>query len=180
MTLPLPTLEHVFDVEVRLGEIEDHGMTRVGHRRIVPIVGGSIRGRVGGTLGGVPSGALDDVPDDLHGGSGDELVAQILPGGADWQVVRADGSIEIDGRYSASTSEGELLYLHAAGIRSGAPEVLEALLRGEPVDPGDYYFRTTVSIETSSPRLAALQRALYVAVAERAASTVRYATYRLT
>jgi hypothetical protein len=176
MTLPLPTLEHVFDVEVLLGEIEDHGMTRAGHRRIIPIVGGSIRGRIGSAPGGASVGA----PGGVRGGSDDVLVAEILPGGADWQVVRADGSIEIDGRYSASTPEGELLYLHATGIRSGPPEVLEALLRGEPVDPSDYYFRTTVSIETSSPRLAVLQCALYVAVAERAASTVRYATYRLT
>lgn len=164
MTLPTPTLEHVFDVEVLLGEIEDHGMTRAGHRRIIPILGGSIRGRVGGVATGA-DGALE---------------AEILPGGADWQVVRPDGSIEIDGRYSAATPQGELLYLHATGIRSGAPDVLEALLRGEPVDAGEYYFRTTVSIETASPRLAALQRSLYVAVAERAARTVRYATYRLT
>ena len=151
MPLPTPALEHVFDVEVALGELEDHGRTRAGHRRVIPILGGRI------------SGAID---------------AEILPGGADWQVVRADGSIEIDGRYSARTADGELLYLQASGVRSGEPHVLESLLRGEAVDPADYYFRTTVTIETSAPALAHLERSIYLAVAERTADAVRYATYR--
>lgn len=153
MSLPKPELEYVFDVEVVLGDVEDHGVTRAGHRRVVPILGGSI------------SGSID---------------AEILPGGADWQVVRADGSIEIDGRYSARTPAGELLYLQATGVRSGSPHVLEALGRGEVVDPSEYYFRTVVKIETSAPRLAQLECALYLAVAERTANAVKYATYRLT
>ncbi|UOR02766.1 DUF3237 domain-containing protein [Leucobacter allii] len=151
MTLPVPSLAHVFDVEVALGALEDHGATRAGHRRVIPIVGGRI------------TGALE---------------AEILPGGADWQIVRSDGSIEIDGRYSARTTAGELLYLQANGVRSGEPAVLEALLRGEAVDPADYYFRTVVTIETSAERLATYQRALFLAVAERGADVVRYATYR--
>ena len=44
------------------------------------------------TTGGRVSGVLD---------------AEILPGGADWQVVRPDGTIEIDTRYSALTPAGE-------------------------------------------------------------------------
>lgn len=151
MSLPIPALEHVFDVDVALGALEDHGMTRAGHRRVIPITGGSITGA---------------------------FTAEILPGGADWQVVRADGSIEIDGRYSAKTSAGELLYLQASGVRSGEPAVLEALLRGEDVDPSEYYFRTLVTIETSAPRLAHLERSLFLAVAERTSGSVRYATYR--
>lgn len=154
MTLPTPHLDHTFNVEVNLGNLEDHGHTRVGHRRVVPIIGGTIRG-----------GGLDGI---------------ILPGGGDWQVVRADGSIEIDGRYSARTNAGELLYLQSSGVRSGDPAILEALLRGDEVDASTYYFRTVVTIETSAPRLAALQQSLFIAVAERSASQVRYASYRLT
>jgi len=153
MSLPIPALEHAFDVEVLLGPLEDHGTTRAGHRRVVPIVGGVISG---------------------------ELDAVILAGGADWQIVRADGAIEIDGRYSARTPEGDLLYLHAVGVRSGAPEVLDALLRGERVDASAYYFRTTVTIETSAPRLGHLEQSVFVAAAERGADTVRYAAYRVT
>ncbi|GAA1917649.1 DUF3237 domain-containing protein [Microbacterium aoyamense] len=150
--LPIPALVHAFDVEVRLGAIEDHGSTRSGHRRVVPIIGGRIEG---------------------------ELDAEILPGGADWQIVRADGAIDLDARYSARTPAGELLYLHALGVRSGPPDVLAALLRGAIVAPEDYYFRTTVRVETSSPRLAHLEHSLYIAAAERRASTVAYSAYRV-
>jgi len=149
---PVPTLEAAFEVDVTLGALEDHGTTRAGHRRVIPITGGRI------------TGAVDAV---------------ILPGGADWQLVRPDGSVEIDGRYSARTSEGDYLLLHAVGVRSGSPEVLEALLRGAAVSPTEYYFRTVVTIETAAPRLAAMERELYVASCIREADAVRYTAYRV-
>ncbi|KAA9085031.1 DUF3237 domain-containing protein [Microbacterium radiodurans] len=147
-----PGLEPAFEVRVDLGPPDDYGTTRVGHRRVVPIVGGAV------------SGGLD---------------AEIVPGGADWQILRDDGAIEIDCRYSARTAAGELLYLQVSGVRSGDPAVLDALLRGEPVDPGDYYFRTAIRIETSAPRWAELQRSVYVASAVREANTVRFTAYRV-
>ncbi|SBS71164.1 DUF3237 domain-containing protein [uncultured Microbacterium sp.] len=153
MTAPVPGLEPAFDVHVRLGPLEDHGDTRAGHRRVIPITGGAVTGAVS---------------------------AEILPGGADWQVVRPDGSIEINGRYSARTPSGSHLLLHAVGVRSGSPEVLEALLRGEQVDPSEYYFRTVVTIETSAPELAWLERTLFVASCIREADAVRYTAYRVT
>lgn len=149
----VPGLEAAFQVEARLGPPEDHGTTRAGHRRVVPIIGGRV------------SGLFD---------------ADILPGGADWQLIRPDGVIEIDTRYSARTADGTHIYLRTSGIRSGAPEVLEALLRGDPVDPSDYYFRLVVQLETADPRLAEVEHSLFVASAIREANTVRYTAYRLT
>ena len=149
----VPTLEHAFDVVVRLGALADHGRTRAGHRRVIPIVGGEL------------SGGLD---------------AEILPGGADWQLVREDGAIEIDGRYSARTPDGELIYLQVRGLRTGPPEVLTALLRGDEIAPDRYSFRTTLTIETASARLAALEHAIFVASCVRDADAVRYAAYRVT
>ena len=128
-------------------------MTRAGHRRVIPILGGTISGLV---------------------------EAEILPGGADWQLVRSDGSIEISGLYSARTTDGELLLLRAVGVRSGSPEVLAALLRGEAVPPEEYYFRTALTIEASAPRLAELERSLYIASCLRDADAVRYTAYRVT
>ncbi|KHK95764.1 hypothetical protein LK09_18120 [Microbacterium mangrovi] len=149
--MPVPGLEPAFEVVVELGALEDHGMTRVGHRRVVPIIGGHI------------TGAFD---------------GEILPGGADWQVVRADGSVEVDGRYSARSSDGELLYLHAVGVRSGDPEVLEALLRGEAVDPSEYYFRATITLESATrPEF---ERSVYIASYIREANAVRFVAYRVT
>ena len=83
---PVPGLEPAFTVDARLGPLADHGVTRAGHRRVVPIAGGRV--------GGLPDGRT-------------RLDAEILPGGADWQVVRPDGTIEIDTRYVASVDLSE-------------------------------------------------------------------------
>lgn len=150
--LPAPTLTAAFDVTVHLGEAEDHGATSAGHRRVVPIVGGTITG---------------------------EVTAEILPGGADWQLIRPGGTIEVDARYSARTPDGALLLLHASGLRTGVPEVLARLGCGEDVDPADYAFRTTVRVETSAPALTALQDAVFLASARRRADAVLYRAYRV-
>lgn len=149
----VPTLARAFDVVVRLGPLADHGRTRAGHRRVIPIVGGQI------------SSGFD---------------AEILPGGADWQVVRDDGAIEIDGRYSARTAGGELVSLQVRGIRTGRQEVLAALLAGDDVAPDRYYFRTVITIETDAAALAHLEHAVFVASCVRDADAVRYTAYRVT
>jgi Protein of unknown function (DUF3237) len=156
---PVPGLEPAFTVDARLGPLEDHGVTRAGHRRVVPIAGGRV--------GGLPDGET-------------RLDAEILPGGADWQVVRPDGTIEIDTRYSARTAAGEHVHFRTSGVRSGPPSVLAALLRGEDVDPAAYYFRVAVYLETSAPRLAFLERSIFVASAVRGADSVSYVAYRVT
>jgi len=153
VSAPVPGLEPAFDVVVHLGALEDHGVTRAGHRRVVPIVGGSV------------TGAFE---------------AEILPGGADWQIVRADGSVEVDAQYSARTPAGALVLLHATGVRTGPPDVLAALLRGEAVPATDSCFRTVVRIETSVPALAPLQDSLFLAAAVREADRVTYTAYRVT
>jgi hypothetical protein len=149
---PATGLERVFRAAVLVGPVEDYGMTRAGHRRIVAILGGTLS----------------------HG-----IEAEVLPGGADWQVLRPDGTLEIDTRYSARTAEGELLHLRTRGLRSGTPEVLEALLRGEAVDSSDYYFRVALTVETSAARLAWLQDSLLVAAAARSAEWVSYDAFRV-
>lgn len=148
---PVTGLDRRFRAEVIVGAVLDHGVTRAGHRREVPILGGRL------------SQGVD---------------AEILPGGADWQVVHDDGVLEIDTRYSARTPEGGLVHLRTRGIRSGPPEVLDALLRGEPVAASDY-FRLAVTIETSVPGLRDLQDSLLVAAAARSADRVVYDAYRV-
>jgi hypothetical protein len=148
---PVPRLEPSFSVRADLGPMQDLGNTRVGHRRIVPITGGAVFGAIEGT---------------------------ILTGGADWQVVRTDGSVEVDGRYTIRTAEGALVYVHAVGLRSGPPAVLESLLRGAPVPPDDYYFRASITLESSE--LPELEQSLYLASYVREAKRVRYVAYRVT
>jgi len=164
---PVPGLEPAFTVDARLGPLEDHGMTRAGHRRVIAIAGG--RARFLPWDGGLGDGGLDAAVD-----------AEILPGGADWQVVRADGTIEIDTRYSAVTAAGEYVHFRTSGVRSGPPAVLAALLAGEQVDPAAYYFRVAVYLETAAARLSCLERSIFVASAVRGADSVTYTAYRVT
>lgn len=158
-SLPTPSLEPVMDVEVRLGELVDHGVTRAGHRRIIPILGGRVVG-IGPFATLVPT-------------------ARIEPGGADWQLVRPDGSIEIDTRYTARTEDGSLIYLRTRGIRTGPADVLEALGNGEAVSPSEYYFRIVVTFETSWASLGELEHGLFIASAARDAAMVRHRVYRV-
>ena len=153
MDLPVPGLELLFHVDASLGPLEDHGVTKAGHRRVVPIVGGRVTGLI---------------------------EAQILPSGADWQLVRPDGTVEVDTRYSARTADGEYVHLRTRGVRAGATAVLEALLAGEDVPATAYYFRLVVEVESAAPRFADLERAVIVAACARTADRVIYDAYRVT
>lgn len=139
---------------IELDPILDVGASPWGRRRVVPITGGSFAGpRLSGT---------------------------VLPGGADWQVVHADGMISIDTRYTLLTHDGAHIYLSTSGVRHGPPEVLERLARGEHVDPGDYYFRLFCRFETGHDDYLWLNRTLAVASAARTAGAVRYDACTLT
>jgi len=150
---PVPGLERLFRVDALVGPVRDLGVTRAGHRRIVDVLGGRV------------SGAIE---------------ADVLAGGADWQIVQPDGTIEIDTRYTLRTADGGLVHLRTRGLRSGPPHVLQALLSGADVPATAYSFRLVVDVETSVPDLAYLQRHLIVAAAVRTADRVVYDAYRLT
>ncbi|MEJ2868838.1 DUF3237 domain-containing protein [Actinomycetospora sp. OC33-EN08] len=154
MTLPVPVLEFLAHVEVELAEPVDLEVTDAGHRRIVPIVGGTV--------------------------TGERFSGVVVPGGADWQVIQADGATTIDTRYLLRSHDGADVFIRTAGVRAGPPEVLAALARGEDADPSSYYFRVHATFETSAPSYRWMTRVLTVAVAERRASRVVYDAYTLT
>ncbi|UBU10226.1 DUF3237 domain-containing protein [Nonomuraea gerenzanensis] len=147
-------LEPLAAFHVELDPVLDLGDSPWGRRRVINIVGGSF--------------------------DGPRLSGVVLPGGADWQVVHADGAISIDTRYTLRTHDGALLYIATSGVRHGPPEVLGRLARGEAVDPAEYYFRLFCRFETGDERYGWLNRTLAVASAARAASAVRYDAYALT
>jgi hypothetical protein len=112
-----PALTHVADLSIEVGAPVAVGETPEGLRRVVPILGGIVRGlRING---------------------------EILNLGADYQIIRADGFTTLDARYVARADDGALVYVVDTGVRHGPPAVMERITRGEPVDPGDVYFRTT-------------------------------------
>jgi hypothetical protein len=152
--LPRPRLRHVYRLDVDLEPPVDIGSTPLGHRRVVAFAGGEAEG--------------------------DQFRATVLRGsGADWQIVRPDGSALADIRYTLRTADGAFLYVQAAGIRHGAPDVLERLARGEEVAPSEYTFRTTTSIETSDPTRAWMNDTVFIAVGGRRPSGVTYDVYRV-
>jgi len=95
------------------------------------------------------------------------MKGRVLPGGADWQIVRADGLAELDTRYTLETDDGKLIYVQNPGIRHAPPDVTAKLMAGQPVDPSLVYFRSAPRFETSAPELAWLMRSIFVGTGER-------------
>ncbi len=147
-----PELTHFCDLEVALSPIRELGPGRAGQRRIIPISGGRVTGRVSGTIQNI---------------------------GADWQTIFADGSADIDTRYAFETDDGALIEIVNVGVRHGPPDVIAALGRGEPVDPSRYYFRTTSRLETGDPRYAWVNKTIFVGTGAREADKVRISLFRV-
>jgi hypothetical protein len=119
-------------------------------------------------IAAVPHGIRRTVP--ITGGDfdGPSLRGSVLPGGSgDWLLLRADGVLELDFRATLRTDDGALIWMRSLGLRHGPPDVMEAMARGEAVDPATYYFRTTPRFETSHPAYAFLNRRLAVATGDR-------------
>ena len=104
---------------------------------------------------------------------GEGLRGHLMPGGTDWQQVRADGVMEIRAHYLLQTEQGETIEVISEGLRDASPEVLARIASGEAVDPAEYYFRTHIRLRTASERLARLNRLLAVSFGSRLARSVR-------
>jgi Protein of unknown function (DUF3237) len=148
-----PALAPLFTAEISLGPPQEHGETPRGRRRIIPITGGSF--------------------------VGERLSGAVLPGGADWQIVRADGVALLDARYALRTGDDALIYVVNTGVRRGPPDVLAQLARGDAVDPALYYFRTTPVFETSAPQYAWLNDIVAVGSGLRRSDAVMIAFYEV-
>ena len=148
-----PGMEFCFELFVQVDAPLDLGETAHGHRRIVPIAGGSF--------------------------TGPRLEGTVVPGGADWQVIHPDGVVDIDTRYTLKTKDGALVYLKNSGLRYATPEVTKRMAAGELVPPSQYYFRTTPVFETSAPELQWMVRSLFVGVAERRPRDVSVQVWRV-
>jgi hypothetical protein len=139
-------LESLLKLDITLAAPQELGESPLGRRRIINITGGTFRG--------------------------DRLSGKVLPGGADWQVIRSDGVADLDARYTLETADGALIYVHNHGYRHGPADVLKKLAAGEDVDPSLYYMRTTPLFETGDARYAWLNRLICVGTGARKKSSV--------
>lgn len=104
---------------------------------------------------------------------------EVLPGGADFQLFRADRPTELVAKYAFETDDGARVYVENEGIRFASPEVDERIRNGKPVDADDVYFRSVPTFETAAPDRQWLTQSVFVATSERQPNGVRLAVYRV-
>lgn len=153
MKLDAPTLEHICDIEVALGPIQEMGEGRAGKRRIIPIVGGVV--------------------------TGPRINGRVLNVGADWQTVFNGSLAELDTRYALKTDDGATIEIINYGYRFGEAGVLKKLAEGEEVSPDQYYMRTQARLETGDPRYSWVNHTLFVGTGARHQSSVTMALYAI-
>ncbi len=141
MTNATPQLRHVCDVDIGVGPIRDLGPTPHGRCRIVPILSGTVQGPL--------------------------LEGEVVPGGADWQYVRADGILELEARYSIRTRDGAEIAVTNRGMRRAPQDIMDRLSRGEFVDPELVYFRTAPVFEAPAGPYQWLNQSIFVGAAAR-------------
>ena len=150
----IPGLQPLYTSRIDIAPPLDVGNGPHGQRRVINILGGAF--------------------------AGPRLSGRVLPGGADWQMVRSDGSVEVSARYTLETHDGALIYVGNWGLRRGPPEVIARLAAGDSVDASEYYFRTTPVFETGATEYAWLNGIIAVAAGERRADAVIITAYELT
>lgn len=131
-------------------EIGDGGK---GHRRVIPITGGSFEGEL--------------------------LKGKVLPGGADYQILRQDGVTEALAHYTIQTDDGVPIYVVNKGYRHGPKEIIDKLIRGEEVPDDSYYFKTSPVFETGSKKYDFLNKMIFIGEGIRKPSEVQIRFYQV-
>jgi len=131
-----PALERFADLAVQVAAALEVGAVGAGVRRVIPIVGGTVRGR------------------DWQG--------RVLAGGADFQLIVSPRAARLEARYVIETDAGDRIYVKNDAVRAASEPVMARLVRGEIVDPRDVYFRCAPSFETASPALGWIMERAFV------------------
>jgi hypothetical protein len=116
----------------------------------------------------------------IEGGSfeGERLSGEVVTGN-DWQSVRTDSCIKLDVRLVLKTTDGALIVMTYECLRSGSPEVMQRLDKGENVDPTSYYFRMNPLFETSSPKYDWMNRIITVGIGHRLPDGPLYSIFEI-
>lgn len=143
---PVLSTRYVFTITALIGPVINAGETGSGVRRVIPVIGGEVRG--------------------------EGISGKVLPSGADFQIIRPNELIDLEAKYAIELDDGAVVYVENRGIRFGPPELMQQLKRGEPVDPKLIYFRTAPRFETGDPKYRWLMEHLFVGSAARHAERV--------
>ncbi|SIR81071.1 DUF3237 family protein [Microbacterium sp. RURRCA19A] len=98
--------------------------------------------------------------------SGD-IEGEIIPGGGDWCLVRADGSYDVEARYLIRTADGDVIDVVNVGV-----------VRPPEGDRAEY-FLTTPRFRTVAPALQWLTRSMFVGRAHAHADSTAIDVYEV-
>lgn len=123
-----PSLEFVFEEVVSLGAAVQPGDTARGGRNIIPITGGTFTGQING---------------------------QVLPGGWDWQLRRADGCTDVVADYFLKTDDGVIINVRNTGALCPGQVVRTHPVFEAPLGKYDWLGKTTFvgTLEMADPKL---------------------------
>jgi hypothetical protein len=138
---PALQTKYVFSLAIKVGAPIVAGDFGYGMRRIIPIIGGELRG--------------------------EGIKGTIFPYGADFQIIRPNGFTELEAKYAFQLDDGAIVYIENIGIRFGPKEMLDRIANGEIVDPALIYFRTVPKFETGAEKYRWLMENLFVGVGAR-------------
>ena len=133
--------KYVFSLAIRIGTPIVAGDFGHGIRRIIPILGGEVRG--------------------------EGIRGTIFPCGADFQIIRPNGFTELEAKYAFEMDDGAIVYIENIGIRFGPKPLLDRIAQGEIVDPAQIYFRSVPKFETGAAKYRWLMENLFVGVGAR-------------
>jgi hypothetical protein len=131
-----PDLKLLFEIRATLAAPIVVGQVPEGLRRVVPVTGGTFEGP--------------------------QLRGNLLPGGADWQYLRADGVMVVEAQYLLRTDDGVIIQVNNRGMRHGPDAVMRRLAAGEAVDAAEYYFRATPRLIAPTGNYEWLNRRIYL------------------
>ena len=138
---PALQTKYVFSLAILIGAPIVAGETGHGTRRIIPILGGEVRG--------------------------EGIKGKIFPVGADFQIIRPNGFTELEAKYAFELDDGAIVYIENIGIRFGPKQLLDRIAQGETVDPALIYFRSVPKFETGAEKYRWLTENLFIGVGAR-------------
>lgn len=148
-----PTLELFATLSVQVATPIEIGTVNGGRRRVIPIIGGELRGP--------------------------EVSGRVLNAGADFQLVQDDGVADLDARYVIELDDGTKVFVANRALRRASLEVTEQLVRGEVVDPALVYFRCMPRFEVAAGRWRWLAESLFVGTGVRRPDKVEMTFFRV-
>jgi hypothetical protein len=106
-------VDEVMRLRVMLGEVKVVGTSGTGRLQVIPIIGGTI--------------------------GGDKIKGKVVPGGADWNMTLADGSVHVFAKYLLETDDGKFIAVENEGmIDVHSPTIIKTVPKFTADNTGNY------------------------------------------